>query len=95
MGKVLGFYSLLFLVPIVMLDAHHFHDLKLREVKSPWFDAVWWKAPYTHAVLSFLPSKTYWTMNAIKSERWLVKEVVSGDTTFWTVLERHSVKGSH
>ena len=51
------------------------------------YSANWFKQPYTNLRLVFLPNREFWTENEIHTERWLVHEVVIGNTSFWTIKE--------
>jgi len=76
---------------VVIDDMMDFHFAVSGSYKTPWYNAGakgWMTEPYTNLRLLGNPSKEYWTENAIKSERWFVREVQFEDKTFWTILQR-------
>ena len=76
---------------VVVADAISFHAALQSSYTTPWHSTSWLREPYTNAVLAFYPANDYWTMNAIKSERWRVRERTVGGVTFWTTLERQPI----
>jgi hypothetical protein len=77
---------------LVISNALDFYDMAHNErYKTPWYSTNWLREPFTNAALQFYPAKEYWTQNAIKSERWLVREHAVGSVTFWTTLKREPV----
>lgn len=88
-GAIVGIWTFLFVaIATVGHDAYTYHSLLRSEYKTPWFSEKWWQNPYTSARLMFHPSTEYWTENAIRSERWLVREHDVNGTKFWTTLKR-------
>lgn len=88
-GAVFGLTIFLFAaIGTIGHDAYTYHSLLRSEYKTPWFSEHWWKNPYTHVRLMFHPSTEYWTENAVRSERWLVREHDVNGTKFWTTLQR-------
>jgi len=71
-------FLLICLVPaatvVIVRDALSFHDLAGGPYKTPWYSTSWLAQPYTNLRLALHPDREYWTMNAIKNERWLVQE---------------------
>lgn len=79
--------SALFCVLVVTNDAvEHFQILK-GDYKTPWYDARWWKQPFTHFALDGKVENIYWTSNAV-GQPWRVKETTVEDKTFWTIIEK-------
>lgn len=74
----------------VWRDARSFQDLAASQ-QTPYFDTSWLRQPYTNYRLRAYPATERETMNAIGSERWLVREIKVGAATFWTVLRREPV----
>lgn len=81
--SVLSFMLLL----VAVKDAWDFHAALESPYQTPWYSTNWLKQPYTNLRLSLLPQREFWTENATHTERWFVREVVIGDTTFWTIKE--------
>ena len=77
-----------FAAVIFLSDAMQFRRLSRGQYLTPWYPPQWWKAPYTHAALALHEGREYWTLNAIGSECWHVREVPVGRVVFWTALER-------
>lgn len=74
---------------VVTRDVIQFHEISVVNTnKTLWYEASWLKQPYTNLRLSTFPVREYWTVNAIQSERWLVREIEVGGVTFWTTLRR-------
>lgn len=73
---------------LALPDAVEFYQLSRGNYRTPWYSGSWFKQPFTNARLAMLPSREYWTMNAIGSERWLVRETHFSNVVFWTTLER-------
>lgn len=89
LGVILGISAFLFTsLAIIGRDAYTYHSILGGEYKTPWFSEKWWENPYTSARLQFYPATEYWTENAIRSERWLVREHDVNGTKFWTTLKR-------
>lgn len=72
----------------VVCDAFHYHRMIAADYKTPWYSASWLAQPYTNLRLALQPAREYWTMNAIKTEQWRIRETAVDNVVFWTALER-------
>lgn len=54
---------------------------------TPWYSTNWLLYPVTNLYLAFHDSREYITTNALKTERWRVREVKVGNALFWTRLD--------
>lgn len=96
MIKYLFGYSLTVVIAFVSLvfisDALEFHDIQSSTYKTPWYDISIFN-PYTNLILMTSGNKKeYWTYNAIRTQRWYVREVSYKDKQYWTILERMQVQ---
>jgi len=84
-----------FIAIVICNDAlNYYSSLANGTHLTPSYSAQWWQAPYTHAALAPREKHEYWTLNAIGSECWHVREIPVGSVVFWTALERQGVAAS-
>lgn len=86
--------ALVLIGEVISREASDFHRIEKSTYKTPWFSTNWLVMPYTNFKLSGLPVKEYWTVNAVGSERWLVREVELNGKTYWTTLQRLPISRS-
>lgn len=72
-------------VLVTAMDAIKFHDIQRGTYTTPWYDARWWRQPYTNARVRGAGYKDRWTKNVVGDD-WLVREANIDGKQWWTVL---------
>jgi len=84
-GYLLGIPFAVGLIPVI--DAVEFHAIQRGTYTTPWYDARWWKQPYTNARVMMAGHTERWTKNAVGDD-WLVRESNIDGKQWWTVLKK-------
>ncbi|MCK9435330.1 MAG: hypothetical protein M0R32_11115 [Candidatus Cloacimonetes bacterium] len=80
-------FIILLVFVVSIIDAVQFHSIQRGSYETPWYDARWWKNPYTILRVFMAESNEHWTKNAVGDD-WYVRETVINEKEWWTVLKK-------